>query len=729
MYAEVLIEYGVKTLDKKFTYIIPEFLKQELKVGMKVIIPFGNKTINGFVVNIKKDNETSMEIKEIIEIVDKELVLNHEMLELGKHLQEKTLCSLITAYKTMLPSSLKVKAKKYNYDLYDTYVEKNVSDDKINEYINLNKRSKKQIEILEAILLDKEILKKSIAGSALDTLLDKGILKLKKVQKYRLNYGTNYNFSKPELTNEQKNAVLKIKPFLNQEKTFLIHGVTGSGKTEIYFNLIEEVLNNNKTALVLVPEITLTTQIVNRFYERFGGDVAIFHSALSEGEKYDEYLKILRGDARVVVGARSAIFVPLTNLGIIIIDEEHSENYKQENNPRYNTLDMALFRSKYNNIPLVLASATPSLESMARAKKNVYELITLKNRVGSSTLPTVSIVDMEPEMKKRNLIFSDLLANKIEERLNKKEQIILLLNRRGFSTIITCGSCGYTYTCPHCDISLTYHKTSNNLRCHYCGYTVLKADKCPECKEEALNFYGLGTEKLESEIKKKFPDSKVIRMDTDTTQNKGSHERIIRDFKNNEYDILLGTQMISKGLDFPRVTLVGVINADSTLNIPDFRSNERTFSLLNQVAGRAGRSELKGEVIIQTFNPDNFTLECVKEQDYDKFYDYEMNIRKTLKYPPYYYLVSLKIISKDYELASKESRKVYNYLKNNIDDSSLILGPTTAQMFKVNNLYRFQIVIKYRFDTKLDEALKDIDNMYVDNKNVNIEIDINPVRI
>ena len=729
MYAEVLIEYGVKSLDKSFTYIIPDSLKDILKVGMKVLIPFGKKIINGFVTNIKDYYQEDYELKEIVDVVDKELVLNKEMLEMGKFLQEKTLCSLIAAYKTMLPASLKVKEKKHNYDLYDSYVILDKNKDEINSYIKANPRAKRQIEILNTLLIDKEVPKKSVSGSSLDILLDKGLLKIKKVQKYRINNGYNYNFVKPTLTLEQQNAVDKINDFLNEEKTFLIHGVTGSGKTEIYFSIIDKVLEMNKTALVLVPEITLTTQIVKRFYDRFGGAVAIFHSALSEGEKYDEYLKILRGEVSIVVGTRSAVFVPLKNLGIIIIDEEHSENYKQDNNPRYNTLDMALFRSKYNNIPVVLGSATPTLESMARAKKNVYELITLDKRVGASVLPKVEIVDMAPEMKKRNFVFSDALDSKIRERLEKKEQIILLLNRRGYSTIITCGSCGFTYTCPHCDISLTYHKSSNNLRCHYCGYTVLKGDKCPECKEEALNFYGLGTEKLEAEIRKKYPEASVVRMDTDTTQNKGSHERIISGFKNGNYDILLGTQMISKGLDFPRVTLVGVINADSSLNIPDFRSSEKTFALLNQVAGRAGRSNLKGEVIIQTFNPDNFTLECVSEQDYNKFYDYEMNIRKTLKYPPYYYLASIKITSKDYNVASSEIKKVYNYLKKNLDKNTIILGPSTAALFRVNNIYRFQIVIKYRFDNKLTEVLKDLDNMYISNTKANIEIDINPIRI
>jgi len=729
MYAEVLIEYGVKSLDKSFTYIIPEFLKDVLQVGMKVLIPFGKKTINGFVTNIKYAYEDEYELKEIIDVIDKELVLDKEMLEMGSFLQEKTLCSLITAYKTMLPSSLKVKTQKRDFNLYESFVVVNTYEEDINNYIEENPRAKKQIEILNTVMLDKEVPKKSIAGSSLDVLLAKGLLKIKKVQKYRINSGYNYNFAKPTLTDEQQMAVDKVSSHLNESKTFLIHGVTGSGKTEIYFSLIDKVLEMKKTALVLVPEITLTTQIVKRFYDRFGASVAIFHSALSEGEKYDEYLKILRGEVSIVVGTRSAIFVPLKNLGIIIIDEEHSENYKQDNNPRYNTLDMAEFRSKYNNIPLVLGSATPTLESMARAKKGVYELITLEKRVGDAVLPEVTIVDMEPEMRKRNLIFSEILTNKINDRLEKQEQIILLLNRRGYSTIITCGSCGFTYTCPHCDISLTYHKTSNNLRCHYCGYTILKAEKCPECHEEALNYYGLGTEKLEMEIKKKFPSANVVRMDTDTTQNKGSHERIISGFKNGNYDILLGTQMISKGLDFPRVTLVGVINADSSLNIPDFRSSEKTFSLLNQVAGRAGRSELKGEVIIQTFNPDNKTIECVKNQNYNEFYNYEMNIRKTLKYPPYYYLASVKITSKDYDVASTEIKKVYNYLKNNIDKTSLILGPTTAAMFRVNNVYRFQIVVKYRFDDKLMNTLKDLDTMYINNGKANIEIDINPIRI
>ena len=390
---------------------------------------------------------------------------------------------------------------------------------------------------------------------------------------------------------------------------------------------------------------------------------------------------------------------------------------------------MAIFRSKYYKIPLILGSATPSLESMARALKGVYKYIEMPSRVGASVLPKVKLVDMTEEMKKRNTIFSDELKEKMLDRLSKNEQTILLLNRRGYSTIISCKSCGYTYECPYCDITLTYHKSSNNLRCHYCGYTIFKADECPECNEKALTDYGLGTEKLEQELSKILPTARIIRMDADTTRNKGAHEDIINRFKNHEYDILLGTQMISKGLNFPLVTLVGVINADATLNIPDFRSGERTFSLLSQVAGRAGRSELPGEVILQTFNPDNFTLNCVKEQDYLKFYNYEMNNRHKLDYPPYYYITSIKIASKDYDVASKEITKVKKYLESKLSKQTIILGPTTASVFKMNNIYRFQILIKYKKDPNLMSSLKELDELYMLNNKANIEIDNNPLQV
>lgn len=722
MFAEVLVEYSVKSLDRTFTYIIPKHLKH-LKIGMKVIVPFGAKEINGFVTNIisKTDIEN---LKEIIEISDEKLILNDELLSLGKFLNETTICSLISAYQAMLPSSLKVKEQKSNYQLYDEYITLN-EEKNYKLFIEKNPRKRKQIEILNHLENNKKILKKELMSQALNNLIKEKYVLIISEPKVRIN-PVKKKKEIFDLTFEQTNAIEQIEKSFNKEITILLHGVTGSGKTEVYLKVIEKIIEDKKTALMLVPEISLTAQAVESFYDRFGSEVAVFHSGLSIGEKYDEYLKIYNNEVSVVVGTRSAIFVPLNNLGIIIIDEEHSDSYKQDNNPRYNVLEMAKFRSQYNKIPIVLGSATPTLETYSRAKKGVYKLIEMPNRIGSSTLPKVILVDMALEMQKGYNIFSELLLEKIEERLLKKEQVILLLNRRGFSTIITCQNCGHTYECPHCGITLTYHRSSNAMRCHYCGYYKYKPKQCDECHEDALKDYGLGTEKLEIELRNKFPKTNIIRMDADTTTRKGSHEKIISAFKNQEYDILLGTQMISKGLDFPKVSLVGVINADSSLNIPDFRSNENTFQLLSQVSGRAGRNKYPGEVILQTYNPDNKTLNYIKNHDYIGFYNYEMDLRKKMSYPPYYYLISIKIVGSDYELVSNESNKVAKYLKNNMDN--IILGPTTSSPFKVNNQFRFQIVIKYKIDPNILNILRNLDDIYKNNNKIYLEIDTSPIR-
>ena len=725
MYADVLIEYNAKSIDKTFTYIIPHELKDIIKIGMKVIVPFNNKKIYGFITNIKDKYEDNYELKSIDSIVDPYFVLNDELMKLGSYLQERTLCTKIVAYQTMLPSSMKVKEQKSNYSKYLYYIELNKNIEEIDEYIDKYPRRKKQIDILNQ-LKEGKVLKSSFNSNIVNILLDEDLIKISKEQIYRINKNKIVE-DKLDLNKDQINAINSID--FNTNNVYLLHGVTGSGKTEVYMNLIKNVVKLNKCAIMLVPEISLTAQVVNKFYDRFGNDVAIFHSGLSEGERYDEYLKILRDEVHIVVGTRSAIFMPIKKLGIIIIDEEHSDTYKQDSNPRYSAIDMAEYRCKMNNIPLVLGSATPSLESMARALKGVYKYIEMPNRVGNAKLPNITIVDMREEIKRRNSIFSDTLKFKLSTRLEKGEQSILLLNRRGYSTVISCKNCGYTYKCPHCDITLTYHKSSNNLRCHYCGYTILKSDKCPECNENALGEYGLGTEKLELELNKLLPNARIIRMDADTTRNKGAHEDIIKKFRNHEYDILLGTQMISKGLDFPLVTLVGVINADATLNIPDFRSGERTYSLLSQVAGRAGRSDLLGEVIIQTYDPDNYTLKCVCNNNYMDFYNYEMSNRKKLDYPPYYYLTSIKITSKDYELASKEINKVRYYLEKNLSDNVIILGPTTANVFKINDVYRFQIIVKYKREPNIFNVLKELDGLYILNNKCNIEIDNNPLQV
>ncbi len=724
MYAEVLTEYSAKSIDKEFTYLIPSNLQNRLKVGMKVIVPFGKTTINGFVVNIK-DNTDTQNLKEIIDIQNEDFILNEELLSLGKYIKENTLCSLITAYQCMLPSSMKVKTIKSNYQKYHEYLEL-VSKENTLDYINNYPRRTKQLELLNRLLKSEIILKNEYNSEIINKLIDLNIIKIKKENIYRINIDKKEE-SALTLTSDQTIAVNEVKKSLNNHNIFLLHGITGSGKTEVYMNLIEEVISKGKEVIMLVPEITLTNQIVERFYKRFSSKVAIFHSSLSEGEKYDEYHKILNGDVKIVVGTRSAIFVPFTNIGLIILDEEQSTNYKQDNNPRYHARDIAIQRGIYHNCPVLLGSATPSLESMARALKGVYKLLTLSKRIGKATLPKISIVNMQDEYRKGNMIISDLLDSKIKDRLSKKEQVIIYLNRRGFNTIITCKSCGYTFKCPHCDITLTYHKSSNHLRCHYCGYTLVNTEVCPICHEKALTSYGLGTEKLEEELKERY-QANVIRMDIDTTSRKGSSKSLIESIEQGKVDIIVGTQMISKGFDFPNVTLVGVINADESLNIPDFRSGERTFELLSQTAGRAGRKELPGEVIMQSFNPDNKTLLYVQNNDYKSLFNYEMNIRKILKYPPYYYLTILRITSKDYNEASNEVSKAHKYLNNNLKDV-IILGPTTASMFKINNIYRFQIILKYKDYSQIKKSLLELDNIYKTNNKVNLEIDNNPTRI
>lgn len=725
MYADVLIEYNNKTVDKTFTYEIPLSLRNKVKVGMQVQVPFNRKTICGFVVKINDSFVGEYEVKSICNIECENFILNKELLELGKYLKSITLCNLISAYQVMLPSSLKIKKKDHDYNKYQTYLELAVTKDEIIKYLN-NCKYSGQVEILNALLKEKNILKNGYNPSSVMTLLNKKHIKEIKKRVYRLDYSNIKVTLPPALTEEQQLAVDKVT--FDNYKTYLLYGVTGSGKTEVYMALIDKVLACKKTALFLVPEISLTTQMIERLLKRFTSKVAIFHSGLSNGEKYDEYAKIYNEEVKIVVGTRSAIFTPLKNIGLIILDEEHSETYKQDNMPRYNAIDIAKWRANYNNCPLILGSATPNIEDMAKAQKNVYELLTLNKRVGQSCLPKITLVNMQEEVKYKSNI-SQLLNMKIKERLNAHEQVMLLLNRRGYSTTVSCSACGFVYKCPHCDITLTYHKTSGTLRCHYCGYTVLKNTLCPKCGENALSYMGLGTEKLEWEIQNLFPEAKILRMDVDTTTKKGAYEKLINDFFEQKYDIMVGTQMISKGLDFPKVTLVGIINADTSLNIPDFRSGERTFQLLSQVAGRAGRSSNNGEVIIQTFNPDNCYMQFVKNNDYMNFYQYEMQFRKNIGYPPYYYLINILVTGKALEEILKESQKIFVYLQNNIDKSTMLYGPNPATMAKVNNIYRYQLIIKYRYDKNLFKSLQYIDNMYVTNRKINVDIDINPVKM
>ncbi len=718
MYAEVLVEIKAKALDKTFTYKIPD--GTNLEVGMRVLVPFGKRKLEGFVLKINNSGDFDYEIKEIISVIDDKPVINSEMLKLGEYISKKTLSPLICAYQTMLPRALKAKN---GFNVNKKYV----------SYLVINKdgsdlKTDKQKEVYNFVKDGGKVLKKDaalISTYTVKSLLDKGYFKEINEEVYRLDDNADLEKLDYELTDSQKEVLDRVS--FSSFKPYLLHGVTGSGKTLVYIKMIEEVLTNGKEAILLVPEISLTPQMVDIFRKHFGSVVAILHSGLSNGEKYDEWRKIENGDAKVVVGARSAIFAPFTNLGIIIIDEEHSATYKQDNLPKYSAIDVAIWRAKYYDIPVVLGSATPSIESYTRALTGNYELLEMLGRVNNN-LPNVSLVNMKDEFKKGNRVFSSLFISKMNERLEKGEQVIVLLNRRGFSTVISCKECGFTHKCPNCDIPLTYHKTSNSMKCHYCGYQTSKLFVCPECHSKNINSLGMGTEKLEALINETFPLANVIRMDVDTTSRKGAHERIINDFKDGKHNVLLGTQMISKGLDFPNVTLVAVVNGDSSLNIPDFRSAERTFELLNQVAGRAGRGDKKGEVIIQGFNMDHYSIVCASNHDYSTFYKEEMRIRKVLKYPPYYNLCSIRISGKDYNAVVSEADKISYYLRKEISDN-IILGPSAANIPKINNIYYMGIIIKFKNTKEIFSAISFINDKYKTNSKVMVEVDLNPLKL
>ena len=728
MYALVLVEIGVKNVDKYFTYHIPDNLEDKINIGIRVKVPFNTREISGFVIQIINEIEdNNYEVKDILEVIDNEEVLNLELLKLGEYISSKTLCSMITAYQTMLPKALKANHKVAMKPKNEVIAVLNKDVSEIYEYISFCSY-KKQVEILKSIIENGSVKVVSSNVSSITSLANKGLIKTISREVYRYNDNTIENKHTVFLNEEQSKVVKEVIDNLNTNNTYLLKGVTGSGKTEVYMHIIKEVIDRGMQAIMLVPEISLTPQIVSRFRQRFNNEVAVLHSGLSDGERYDEYRKIKKGLVKIVVGARSAIFSPFQNLGVIIIDEEQVTSYKQENNPRYHTRDVALFRCKYHNCPLVLGSATPSLESYARAKKGVYKLLTLNKRANNKLMPEIRIVDMKKEIRNNYHNISLELENAIKEKLDKKEQIIILLNRRGYSSMLTCKDCGEVIKCPNCDISLTYHKTSNTLRCHYCGYGTKVQDTCPSCYGKSLTMYGLGTEKLEEELVKKF-NARVVRMDLDTTTSKKAHSKIIKDFLEQKYDILVGTQMIAKGLDFPNVTLVGVINADASLNIPDFRSSEYTYQLLSQVSGRSGRDKKEGIVIIQTLNPEHYSIKYAKDHDYDGFFNYEMSIRKKLGYPPYYYLTLIKILSRDYQLCMKEANKVGEFLRKNLPSDVIVLGPSIASTFKVNNIYHFQCIIKYKKEDDIKGVLRTIDNIYKVNTKVRIEMDIDPVRL
>ncbi|MCL9978649.1 primosomal protein N' [Enterococcus faecium] len=736
----------------------------------------GNRHVQGFVMAIQKSEESANpSLKAVIRLLDLAPVVNEELLSLADYMKKITYAFKITCLQTMLPSVMKAEYDKLIYPLADTpevqvlfdqreviswkeaeeegslsqlirwrqeqlvdikyevhtrnkvktirFVRSLLTEKQIEEeWAKLRQNAKKQKELLLCLseLSQEEPIayfkNKGISTAVLNQGKEKGWLEFIESERYRDPYKDRVfdQTTALELNAEQKNAVEQIITAGQQQKdqVFLLEGITGSGKTEVYLQAIADVLSENKTAIMLVPEIALTPQMVERFKGRFGESVAVLHSGLSQGEKYDEWRKIEREEAQVVVGARSAIFAPLKNIGLIIIDEEHESSYKQDETPRYHARDLAIWRSKYHHCPIVLGSATPSLESRARAQKGVYQLLQLNHRAkAAAQLPAIEIVDMREEFQNhRTSTFSANLQEKIQNRLDKKEQTVLLLNRRGYSSFVMCRDCGFVLPCPNCDISLTLHMDTRSMRCHYCGHEEPIPNRCPNCGGNKIRYYGTGTQKVEEELRELYPQARTLRMDVDTTRRKGAHEQILQKFGAKEADILLGTQMIAKGLDFPEVTLVGVLNADTSLNLPDFRSSEHTFQLLTQVSGRAGRAEKAGEVVIQTFNPQHYAIELAKKQNYEQFYQQEMHVRHRGGYPPYYFTVKITASHPEEQVAAKKIFQIANQLKEVLSPQSLLLGPTPSMILRVKNRYYYQLIIKYKHEPNLPHVLDEILN-------------------
>lgn len=721
----VLVEHPVHALDTTFSYLS----MTPVHKGVRVSIIFNRRPLIGYVLNVEYTNADKQALEEaagfrysfINKVIDEEPLLNEELMALGERIARMTLSPRIACYQAMLPPTLKPSTHKS-------------IGIKHQKAVRIVKSGEPQTDKQQACY---QYLKQSgihylkdlpFSRSPLEGLIKQGLAEIYEAEVLRNPFTENNLKVSGEvtLTVQQKQIIngIMAKP----ERISLIHGVTGSGKTEIYLALTKEMRKQGKNVIMLVPEISLTPMMVKIFKSRFHEDVAILHSRLSQGEKYDEYRRIKKGKVHIVVGARSAIFAPLDNIGLIIMDEEHDTSYKQENKPRYHTLQIAKMRSDYYKARVVLGSATPSLESYARAQKGYYDLYELPERINKKPLPHVDVVDMAQETRAHNYsLISRLMKSRIEDTLDRGEQVILLLNKRGYASFVKCSDCGEIIKCPHCDVTMTYHKSENRLKCHYCEYSMPLPETCPSCHSKSLKKIGYGTQKIEEEIAETFQKAKIIRFDFDTTRNKNEHLRLLESFQNQEANILLGTQMIAKGLDFPNVTFVGVLNADLSLTIPDFRASERTFQLLCQVSGRSGRAEKSGSVVIQTYNSDHYAITTSASQDYHAFYEEEMKYRKQAMYPPYCHLVAIIVQSKKSLDTKTTAIDIKNYLSDQLDHVK-ILGPTQSAIYKMQDIYRERILIKY-FDAKpIYQVLGELNDYYNKQKNgkVIVACDFNP---
>ncbi len=784
--AQVIVDVPASRTNRPFDYLVPGELAPLVAVGSRVVVPFGPRKLQGYVVGLREETEEALaedqpaglKLKPLAEVSDELPPLTPELIRLAEWMSRQYLCPWVTAIQAMIPAVLKAKTEKWlfaaepltaeraagsllltrllsgplplaevrerfadeeplipgwtkagwvftDYQVIDratrkkqTYIALAITPKEAAAALEgLPARSERMKQVLRRLLtaggplLLKDVQDElGVSRATINSLQQRGWVRLEEVETYRDPYA-HRSFA-PSVrhtpTAEQAAALSEINGAIDSGEyaAFLLHGVTGSGKTEVYMEAIERTLAAGREAIFLVPEISLTPQMVERFKGRFGERVAVLHSGLSLGERYDEWRKVQRQEVQVVVGARSAIFAPFPNVGLIVIDEEHESSYKQEETPRYHARDVAIWRARENGAVLVLGSATPALETYALAARGRYRLLTLRQRVGGRPLPQVHLVDMRDELRSENRsMFSRTLHAMIEERLNRQEQIVLFLNRRGYSTFVMCRSCGYTLTCPHCDISLTYHRTNHTARCHYCGFSLPQPNHCPECQSPHIRFFGTGTQKVEAELARLFPGVRVIRMDVDTTSRKGAHEALLHKFRTGQGDILLGTQMIAKGLDFPRVTLVGVIAADTSLHLPDFRAAEKTFQLLTQVGGRAGRHGLTGDVVIQTYTPEHYSIRHATRHDYTAFFEQEMALRKQNGYPPYYRLVLITFSHEDVPVVIRAAEMYAAYLRPRLADSTRLLGPVASPIARIKDRFRFQLMLKYRDEPKLVDLL------------------------
>lgn len=719
---EVLIEHNIK-IDSYYTYLCND--QTNIKIGCRVYVPFNTQNIVGYVINIRTINCTYDELckndnikyKFINNVIDEEPILNDELFNLAKYMEKEYVSPLIYCLQTILPPSYKPKSTALKEITY-----KKIKKVYANENISLSSLKDYQIELYNQIKNNNGIFYKDLSSSKVNTLIKKNILYIKDEivnDDYFKDYKDNEN--NVILNDEQQQALNTI---INSNDTvYLLQGVTGSGKTEVYIKLVEYYLSINKTAIILVPEISLTPMIIQRFKSKFK-DIAIWHGSLSKKEKQIQYDKIKNHEAKVVIGARSAIFSPLENIGIIILDEEQSTSYKQDKSPTYHAKDIAIYRAKHHNAKVVLGSATPSFESKARAMKGVYKIVYLRNRA-NKLLPNIKVVNMRDDMSEFSSLISSSLDKAINECLNKNEKIIILQNRRGYSPYVFCRSCNYTFKCPNCELNMSYHKSGDKFKCHYCNYEIKFNHICPKCNSTDFLFMGSGTQKIEEVLSLNYPKAKLLRMDNDTTSVKNGHLKILEKFKSDEYNVLIGTQMVAKGLDFHDVTLVGVINADSSLNVADFRSGEFTFELLSQVAGRAGRGKKQGNVIIQTFNPTNYVIKFASSQEYDLFYQAEMKFRNKMNYPPFSYMAAITILSSKADQVCILADKIFEELK--METNFELLGPAFPYLYKENDKIRIKILIKSKIHNLIIEKLNDINKLFAKEakeRNCSIQFDI-----